>query len=152
MGQNRFILSFRANLEKTCETLYNKPMLCTWFAYCLELGDGFYYVGISQDPAHRIHSHKTGQGSQLSRRHGFKSVIGVWDIKTTGSHQAMLIENNITECLHYALGEKVRGGSYCTEEVAYVKNGLGWRYLDRFENVTQKVLDELNLIELRGWG
>lgn len=124
----------------------------SWYAYLLKLGDGFFYVGISRDPVHRLHAHLVGSGSKLSQRHGVQEILKVWNIGTSCEKQATMIENKITECMHYVYGDKVRGGSWCVENCYFGKDYRGWTYLNRFEDVTEEIEAKLRLVMLRGWG
>ena len=126
-------------------------MLSKWYSYCLELGDGYYYVGISQFPAHRIYAHKNGEGSKLSQRHGVKDIVGVWDIGILNNKEARAIETNITKGLTSVYGDKVRGAGNCNEDRGYKEHGFGIRYVQNFTNVTDRIKGKLSLIEKRGW-
>lgn len=122
-----------------------------YYAYLLKLGGGFYYVGISQKPAHRLHSHKNGEGSQLSRKYGVEEIMGVWNIGTTSKHTAETIEENLTKVFKYIYGEKVRGARDCKEKGFYPKSG-NTKYVQKFPDVTKRVKRQLAEIEMRGWG
>ena len=126
-------------------------MLSKWYSYCLELGDGYYYVGISQFPAHRIFTHKKGEGSRLSQRHGVKNIIGVWDIGVLDNKQATEVEANITKGFTSVYGDKVRGAGNCSEDRGYSDHGFGIRYLQNFTNITNRIKEELSVMEKRGW-
>lgn len=120
-----------------------------WYAYCLKLGKGWYYVGISQKPANRLHSHKYHEGSELTRKYGMKKVVGVWDIKTNNQSSAEAIEENFTQHFTTIYGKNVRGAKHCTEEKGYAPFG-GWEQINKYPNVTKPVLKKLKTIELMG--
>lgn len=116
-----------------------------YYAYFLRLGQGYYYVGISKNPAKRIHSHLFGEGCELSRKYGVEEIIGAWDIGERDKQSAETIEENITKCLMKKYGDKVRGGRMCSENKSYTRCG-DETYLNRFENATQKAKEELKTL------
>lgn len=80
--------------------------------YVLQLEDGKYYVGKTDDVTKRYSEHKSGHGSEWTKFH--KPVKMLETRQVTSVHD----ENNATKDLMKKYGiENVRGGAYCQVEL-----------------------------------
>jgi len=102
-------------IEKSGGTiLTDKYLSKPIFLYALQLGNGFYYVGMTRDVHSRLRQHEKGKGSMWSKQYG---VVRMFDIRQTGltiDSLAAKLEDDMT--IEYALkygSDKVRGGGYC---------------------------------------
>ena len=50
------------------------PKRWKWYVYILECLDGFYYTGITWNLDLRMEQHKSGIGSNFTKKHGFKKL------------------------------------------------------------------------------
>ncbi len=80
--------------------------------YTLELQNGKYYVGISNNPERRIERHINANGSEWTKIHKPIKILDTREKKTKFD------EDNITKEMMMKHGiENVRGGSYCKIEL-----------------------------------
>jgi predicted GIY-YIG superfamily endonuclease len=80
--------------------------------YTLELENGKYYVGLSNNPERRIERHMNGNGSEWTKL--YKPI----KILDTHEKQSNFDEDNTTKQMMMKYGiENVRGGSYCKIEL-----------------------------------
>jgi predicted GIY-YIG superfamily endonuclease len=45
-----------------------------WYVYIIECVDGLYYTGMTWNPIQRIEQHAIHQGSEFTKRHGYKRL------------------------------------------------------------------------------
>jgi cellular nucleic acid-binding protein len=80
--------------------------------YVLQLEDGKYYVGRTDDVAKRYAEHKSGSGSVWTSLHKPVKILETHDSKTAED------ETNLTKYLMKKFGvDNVRGGAYCQREL-----------------------------------
>lgn len=79
------------------------------YVYLLELADGCYYIGWTEDLYKRIGQHFLGLGSQWTQTHKPVSVCFVWE----GANKTA--ETRITKMIMKKYGiDKVRGSAWCS--------------------------------------
>jgi putative endonuclease len=82
--------------------------------YVLELRDGKYYVGTTEDFTARLRQHERGSGAAWTKKYGVVSVQKQEAISTDGV-EARFAEDTVVKKMMLAHGmDSVRGGSYCT--------------------------------------
>ena len=80
--------------------------------YTLELENGKYYVGVSNNPERRIERHMNANGSEWTKLYKPVRIID------THEKQSQFDEDNTTKQMMLEYGiENVRGGSYCKIEL-----------------------------------
>jgi predicted GIY-YIG superfamily endonuclease len=80
--------------------------------YVLQLEDGKYYVGRTDNIAKRYAEHKSGRGSEWTKLHKPVKVMETHETKTGED------ETNFTKFLMKKYGvDNVRGGAYCQREL-----------------------------------
>jgi predicted GIY-YIG superfamily endonuclease len=80
--------------------------------YVLQLENGKYYVGRTDDVAKRYAEHKSGRGSEWTKIHKPIKMLETHESKTAED------ETNLTKHLMKKYGvDNVRGGAYCQREV-----------------------------------
>lgn len=95
-----------------------------WF-YVLELADGYYYVGISNNIVRRAHQHQQGNGAVWTQLHPPIRVLFQHEHDVEDEKAAEKIENEMTVQLMVERGWRlVRGGYFCAMDEEQVKQGL----------------------------
>ena len=88
--------------------------------YVLQLEDGKYYVGRTDDIAKRYAEHKSGRGSEWTKIHKPVKMLETHESKSAED------ETNLTKFLMKKYGvDNVRGGAYCQRDLPdYVEDML----------------------------
>ena len=86
-----------------------------YWLYVLELEDGCWYCGHTQDPLKRMHDHAMGWGSAWCKLHKPLTPVDAhftkWEIPDMGERERDDLEDMLCETLQVKYGlNKVRGG------------------------------------------
>ncbi|RQR51516.1 hypothetical protein DIE18_33330 [Burkholderia sp. Bp9125] len=84
------------------------------YLYILELEEGRFYVGLSDDLDRRWEEHKSGAGAEWTKRYRPLRRIFTINTGTQDTHRAEAMEDEATITLMSEYGiERVRGGHFC---------------------------------------
>lgn len=98
---------------------------CIRYLYVLELSNGKFYVGQSQDPDRRIRKHFSGSGSEWTRQHPPVKELMRKCLEDVDYRAGELAENEVVlELMRQHGYENVRGGFFSNTSVEHVEKGL----------------------------
>ncbi|WP_080411132.1 GIY-YIG nuclease family protein [Burkholderia ubonensis] len=95
------------------------------YLYVLELEEGRFYVGLSDDLDRRWEEHKSGAGAEWTKRYRPLRRIFTINTGTQDTHRAEAMEDEATITLMSEHGiERVRGGHFCQSDQAKIEANL----------------------------